>query len=317
MRLKLVFNEVSAFTRKGRPVLGNPAALCVVDEFPAQEAMERAAKELGRPMTSFLRRTADPDIFDIRHFSPDGKENHVCGHATLAAAEFLAAQAPGRRDGREITFRLNPAYAINAGNAFRARIDGDAIALTVPAVTELERVDDPAFYKRLAEALRVDEAAIVRPAYYAPRIINYVVELKDENTLLAMKPDFAKLKALAASAAFPHEGIMATVKSETQRADILTRVFLPIIDVDEDIACGSANCSVVPYWTMKRPGAFPPGKTAFRGLFPYPPGGAMLGGVQDLRIDHAKKEIVITGQAAQRGTIKVVLDMPRRGPKPL
>lgn len=314
-----VFHDTNAFTDVAMRAIGNPAAICIVDRFPATAVMERAALLLKSPMTSFVRVTQDPTVFDIRHFSPDGKENHVCGHATLAAAETVARRNPDLRNGQDITFRLNPRFSINAQNAFIARVKGNDIRLTVPAISEMQRVEDASFYTLLADALGVAETDFMGAAYYVPRIINYVIGLKDQAALLAMKPDFAKLKMLAASAEFPHEGIMATTRSEMKNFDILTRVFLPIIDVDEDIACGSANCSVVPYWTQKRAGAFDPAKTVFRSLFPYPPRlhEQVTGGVQELTIDHARAEITVRGQATLNRSFSLHVPSPRlaNGPK--
>lgn len=295
-------------------MIGNPAAICLVDRFPEERVMGEAAFRLQSPMTSFVRRTSDPHVFEIRHFAPDGKENHVCGHATLAAAELLARNNPDFRKGATITFKLNPKFKINPANAFTARIDGNDIHLTVPAVTEMQRVDDPEFYRALADTLGVAETDFTGPAYYVPRIINYVVGLRDQDALIKMKPDFAKLKVLAASAKFPHEGIMATAKSDFPGYDIMTRVFLPIIGVDEDVACGSANCSVVPYWALKRQGEFDLAKTMFRAMFPYPPRAhdGVVGGVQDLSFDAAKKEVTIKGQAAYQRAF--VLNIGPKGP---
>lgn len=315
----LEFHELNAFTKKGMAVTGNPAAICLVDEFPSEQEMGEAAKILGAPMTSFVRKTKDPLTYDIRHFSPDGLENHVCGHATLAAAEYLARENPKLRQGQDITFRLNPRYAINTENAFHARIHGDDITLTIPAVTELEEVTDPDFYSLLADALNIAENDIVKPCYYAPRIINYVVALKDEKTLINMKPDFAKLTALAQSEKFPHEGIMATTKSETlPDFDLLTRVFLPVIGVDEDVACGSANCSIIPYWLQHRSEAFNPGKKDFNILFPYPPqlDEQTVGGVQTLHYNIATKEIQLTGQASWHQFHRIDLNPRPAAPKP-
>ncbi len=317
----LVFNDVNAFTDRAMRATGNPAAICLVDHFPADQVMEQAAFRLKSPMTSFVRITDDPHIFEIRHFSPDGKENHVCGHATLAAAEVVARRNPDLRQGQTVTFKLNPKFAINAANAFTAQIKGRDIHLTVPAVTEMEEVQDKKFYTLLADALGLSEQDFTGPAYYVPRIINYVVGLKDQDTLIRMKPDFAKLKSLAASAEFPHEGIMATTQSQISGFDILTRVFLPIIDVDEDVACGSANCSVVPYWAMKRAGSFDAAKTTFRSLFPYPPTmhDNKVGGVQELTLHPDSAEITVKGQAKFQRTIAMnITPRPQApaGPKP-
>ena len=305
-----LFHEIRAFTLPNAPVLGNPAMICFIDEFPEHSVMEESARILNSPMTSFVRRTNDPHIFEIRHFSPDGKENHVCGHATVAASELLAQLNPELRNGVEIEFRLNPKYAINKNNAFYVEINGANISLIMPAVVEMQAVTDPEFYAQLVDALGIPEDKIIYPAYFAPRIINYVVEIADEKTLLSMQPDFAKLKALALSKEFPHEGIMATAKSETQGYDILTRVFLPVIDVDEDIACGSSNCSVIPYWTLLRPGVFPEDQNNFNVLFPYPPSldSGKVGGVQHLSINANTQAIMLTGQATKCREVKLTIE---------
>ncbi len=316
------FHEANAFTRQGMAVIGNPAAICLVDRFPEDRVMAQAALILASPMTSFVCRTNDPLVFDIRHFSPDGNENHVCGHATLAAAEVLARENPSLRQGGEVTFRLNPRYAINADNKFTTFIRGRDISLVMPAVMELQQIDDPVFYQSLAAALRIAEEDIVKPVYYAPRIINYVVELKDQDSLLRMSPDYERLKDLARTPAYAHEGIMATAKAQTPGYDIMNRVFLPIIGVDEDLACGSANCSLLPYWTLRRAGVFDPAKRDFRALFPYPPRlhENMVGGIQDLYIDQLKEEVTVTAQAAYQGSRTLTLipsgPAPQKGPSP-
>lgn len=294
------FHIINAFSDDEEGAEGNPAAVCLVDQFPDEKTMGEAAKRLGAPMTSFIRKTNEKNTFEIRHFSPaEGEENHVCGHATMAAAEFLALEYPELRKGNGITFKLNPKFGISEKNECKVSIKGRNITVALPAVMEMQKIDDPEFYTLLADALNIKESDIDGPAWYAPRIINYVIAFRDEKTLLNMKPDFEKLLSLARSEKFPHEGIMATSKTNIKGYDILTRVFLPITGVNEDVACGSANCSVIPYWTEKRPGAFPPDKTAFCGIFPYPPRlhENIIGGIQYLSFDREKKEIGITGKA--------------------
>lgn len=322
---KFHFEEINAFTQQGRPALGNPASICLVDHFPHVDVMGQAAKALGTAMTTFISPTGDENVYDIRHFSPDGMENHVCGHATIAAAEFLARQDPALRQGHEIVFKLNPVYGINQDNAFKARIQGHDISLTVPAILDMREMTDPEFYKLLTEALRIDADDIDGAVYYAPRILNYVVAFKDEDTFMHMSPDFEKLKKLAVSDDYKHEGIMATFASAANGTindaenefDIMTRVFLPIIGVDEDVACGSANCSVIPYWTMKRKGVFPDDKTEFKAIFPYPPemANGMEGGLQTLQINHEDEEIILTGQATFKKSYDLAVT-PQKAPSP-
>jgi len=307
------FFVLNAFADQAHNAAGNPAAICVVDEFPPDEYMAESARRIGTPMTSFVRCTDDPWTFEIRHFTPGGVEDRICGHATLAASALLAIVYPHVKD-REVTMKLNPRFNINAANAFKIRIGDEQITMTLPAMDNLEAVEDPEFYSTVADILGIDENDIVRPAYFSPLIENYLIELKDEQALLAMKPDFARLRQFGlTSEKFPNEGIMATALASRPGFDLVGRVFQPVLDVNEDAACGSANCLVLPYWTLKRPEALPPGKTTFRALFPVNPYGPGAGGAQTLSIDLQEKTIQLGGKAVY---MREVFPWPKPAPAP-
>ncbi len=317
------FHEIKAFTRKGLNVIGNPATVAIVDEFPSDEDMGRAARKLASPMTTFVRPTETKGVYDIRHFSPDGDECHVCGHATMAAVELLLRENPEFRQGGKLTMKMNPTFGVSAKSEIIADIDGDNISLHMPAIIDLQPMTDPAFYKELAAGLRVPEDEIEKPVYFAPRVRDLVVRFKSAETLLALEPDFPRLKQMAIEGKYQHEGLMGTAKSIIDGYDVINRVFLPGIDVDEDIACGSGNCSVIPYWVVKSQDGFGAEKRDFKVIYPYPPGGeGTCGGVQDLHLDVDKAEITLTGQAFYAKNIKI--DLPQQesgrerqnGPRP-
>lgn len=302
----LRFEWLNAFTHRGMDVQGNPATISIRSRFPSESDMKRAAALLGTNMTSFVVPAGQKDSYYIRHFSPDGEENHVCGHATIAAAESLARKYPEYRKGADITFLLNKKYSINDDNAFPAHIKGDDITLTMPAIMNLEAADDR-FRARLLKALGVFRDESIGKAYYAPRIDNYILEVKDPKVLESITPNFNRLAKLAKSHDFPHEGVMLTSKACGGQIDLITRVFLPVIGVNEDVACGSSMCSVIPYWTTYSGGDFAQGKNSFVNVFPYPPGGGQgrLGGVQKIDIDSEKAVIKLTGQATYHGIVKI------------
>ena len=300
------FHEIKAFTRQGMQVIGNPATVTIVDEFPDDATMGQAARMLASPMTTFVRPTDNPKVFELRHFSPDGDECHVCGHATMAATELILRQNPSLRNNGDLSFRLNPKFGINANSEIKATIDGQNISLTMPAIIDLQPMTDPEFYKVLCEGLRVQESELMKPVYFAPRVRDIVVGFKNAEVLLALDPDFEKLKKMAIEGKFIHEGLMGTSMSTIENFDVINRVFLPGIDVNEDVACGSANCSVMPFWAAKNPDKFSAGKTDFKVIYPYPPGEeGYVGGVQDLHISIPRQEIILTGQASFEKTIGI------------
>ena len=83
--MTLELTVVDSFT--DRPFTGNPAAVAVVDGFPADADMQAVAAEMNLAETAFVARRGDGD-HDLRWFTPS-VEIDLCGHATLAAAHVL------------------------------------------------------------------------------------------------------------------------------------------------------------------------------------------------------------------------------------
>ena len=75
---------VDAFT--DRLFAGNPAAICVLDSFPADSLMQSIAAENNLSETAFA--VKEGERYHIRWFTPKS-EIDFCGHATLAAAYVL------------------------------------------------------------------------------------------------------------------------------------------------------------------------------------------------------------------------------------
>ena len=92
---------VDAFT--DRPFSGNPAAVCVMDSWPSEEAMMKLAMENNLSETAFI--VKEEAGYHLRWFTP-GTEVELCGHATLASSyvilTFCEPESPERcSDGTE------------------------------------------------------------------------------------------------------------------------------------------------------------------------------------------------------------------------
>ena len=72
---------VDAFTDK--PFAGNPAAVCLMDKWPSDEAMMKLAMENNLSETAFI--VKEDQGYHLRWFTP-GTEVELCGHATLASS---------------------------------------------------------------------------------------------------------------------------------------------------------------------------------------------------------------------------------------
>ena len=84
MRKKIRIFQIDAFTDK--VFHGNPAAVCVLDEWIEEGQMQKIGAENNLAETAFVVKK-DND-FEIRWFTPL-IEVDLCGHATLAAAYVL------------------------------------------------------------------------------------------------------------------------------------------------------------------------------------------------------------------------------------
>src|SRR5215467_12322322 len=85
--------QVDAFAT--RRFAGNPAAVMLMDSFPADETLQAIAAENNLAETAFL--VSDGDNYRLRWFTPT-TEVPLCGHATLASAAVVMERLhPGRR----------------------------------------------------------------------------------------------------------------------------------------------------------------------------------------------------------------------------
>ena len=92
------FYQVDAFSEK--VFSGNPAAVCILDEWLTDKAMQSIASENNLSETAFINMNTQP--LGIRWFTPEC-EMGLCGHATLASARVLFDEYLDK-DKNEITF---------------------------------------------------------------------------------------------------------------------------------------------------------------------------------------------------------------------
>jgi PhzF family phenazine biosynthesis protein len=83
--MRIPLYQIDTFTN--RPFSGNPAAVCPLDRWLADETLQAIAAENNLSETAFyiVRR----DACELRWFTP-AVEVDLCGHATLATARVRA-----------------------------------------------------------------------------------------------------------------------------------------------------------------------------------------------------------------------------------
>lgn len=200
---------------------GNPAGVCILEESLSEDLMQKIAMENNLSETAFAIK--DNDIYNLRWFTPGG-EIDLCGHATLATAFVLMNYY--EKEKNIITF------------------DTLSGRLTVHKTEDLYEMDFPAVTsEKLEITAQMIEALGVAPIEaYKNRDLLFVFDSEEE--VKNMKPDFSKLKE------FPKGlGVVTTAKGD--KFDFVSRAFFPKLNVNEDPVCGSAHCSLIPYWADK------------------------------------------------------------------
>ncbi|MFB6456126.1 PhzF family phenazine biosynthesis protein [Chitinophaga sp. Hz27] len=224
------FFQVDAFTN--RPFGGNPAAVCIADQLPADEVLSRIGKENNVPMTAFIVRKNND--FILRWFRPDGGEAQLCGHATLASAHILWETGMMLAD-EEIRFHT-------VAGRFTATKGNDGwITLNFPAIYGEASTDDT-LKAVFPTALEIYQAGKERT----------LVLLPTEEEVRNFKPEHELLQSFCC---------IVTAKATTDKPyDFVSRFFAAPHGLTEDPVTGSAHCVLAPYWAAKL------GKTTFNAL---------------------------------------------------
>lgn len=302
--MKYEVSIVNVFTHETTPTLGNPAGVVVSPAMLSEPEMKEIGIAAQQPITAFLSPVSETGTeYDIRYYDLGGRECHICGHATLAATAHLA-RMNSDLDGKDVVFHLNPELFEGQKKSLTTHVRGKELSIDL-FPSKLRYETDPALYEKVASVLNIKTSDIDTVAF-SVNIRDYVVALKDPDVLIRMKPDFKAMKAMAEDGPYTHEGLMVTCKAppEDSGYDIYDRVFLPITGVNEDIACGSGNCSIIPLWHDHM--GLNCGNKRYSALFPFPEGKkGCVGGIQVVEYSPEEQRITITAQAVYDKTISV------------
>jgi PhzF family phenazine biosynthesis protein len=212
---------VDAFAE--RPFAGNPAAVCLLQRWPADAWLQAVAAEMNQSETAFL--VPQPPGWSLRWFTP-AVEVDLCGHATLASA-FVLWHAGRAERGTRLAFQTR-------SGALSARAHGELIELDFP----LDPVSPSAAPAGLLESLGCGAKFVGRGRF------DYLVELDSEAAVRGLSPDFRALSQVDC------RGVIATT-SGRGRFDFVSRFFAPAAGIDEDPVTGSAHCTLAAFWSQR------------------------------------------------------------------
>ena len=231
--------QVDAFATG--PFTGNPAGVCLLQQPVETSWMQQVADEMHCAETAFI--CPEPNgVLRLRWFTPTA-EVDLCGHATLAAAHILFAEG-ATMERREL------AFSTRSGILTASRND-DAITLNFPSTPPAAVQSMPGLFAALG--LSPDQAAFLGRSRF-----DAFVELRSEDAVRAVAPDFAALRAVDTTRAV----IITAAASPTASpgTTFVSRFFAPKVGVNEDHVTGSAHCALAPYWHKRL------GQASMRGL---------------------------------------------------
>lgn len=216
--MNLSIYQVDAFTNK--PLSGNPAAVCPLNEWLPDDVMQKLAAENNLSETAFF--VKKDDFYGLRWFTPTF-EIDLCGHATLATAFVLFEML------KESANILN--FQTKSG------------LLTVEKEKDLLVLDFPV---RKAESCEIPDnliKAIGKTPIEVLKSRDYLMVYESEDEIRQISPNFAELLKTGAHA------VIVTAKGTD--CDFVSRFFAPEVGVFEDPVTGSAHCTLIPYWAEK------------------------------------------------------------------
>ncbi|TXK37873.1 PhzF family phenazine biosynthesis protein [Pontibacter qinzhouensis] len=217
---KLTLYQIDAFTDK--VFGGNPAAVCVLDQWLEEEKMQQIAAENNLAETAFVVKTGSD--YSIRWFTPT-VEVDLCGHATLAAAFVLFSY-------HHLTVNAITFHSHRSG-LLTVEQQGEELTLNFPTDV-LEQVEVP---ETLTQAFGVAPEAAFKGK------TDYLLLFASEEDIVALHPDLRVLAGVAA------RGVI--VSAPGKEVDFVSRFFAPQVGVDEDPVTGSAHTTLIPYWSQR------------------------------------------------------------------
>ena len=206
---------VDAFTNE--PFSGNPAAVCVMEEWPSDEAMMKLAMENNLSETAFI--VKEEQGYHLRWFTP-GTEVELCGHATLASS-----------------FVILNYYEPDSSVVRFHTLSG---ILTVKRKGNLYEMDFPTFdLKEIPVTEDMERAFGIRPAK-AVLGLDLVCVFDSEEQVRTLEPDQSMLMKI--------EGRIQNATAKGRNYDCVSRSFCPKLSITEDPVCGAAHCQIADYW---------------------------------------------------------------------
>ena len=216
--MKQKIYQVDAFSDK--VFSGNPAAVCPLEHWLSDETMQQIAAENNLAETVFY--VPKGDVFEIRWFTPT-VEVDLCGHATLAAAFILFSV-------ENYTETIIKFHSPRTG-LLTVTKRGEMLSLNFPTDT----------FQEVPLTSDLTNCFNLTPIRAYKGKTDFMLVFNSEEEIIQIEPAFTEISKLNC------RGIIITAKGNS--TDFVSRFFAPQSGVNEDPVPGSANTTLIPYWS--------------------------------------------------------------------
>lgn len=220
---------------------GNPAAVYVLTTWPEDRVLQAFAATQSAPVTVFvLSPPALTTPIPVRWFA-GAQEINLCGHGSLAAAALVLTQRPEWPEVK-LTSRFGDISIKRSALQLPALAAGQlCYTMCLPAWP----AQRPTQLTQLTDRLNLSAQGLVLTDCFTTRDLILVLETAAQ--VQAFVPDFTTLRQLQ-----PYHACILTAplyaQDGTTAIGYALRYFAPGIGINEDLATGSAQCSLAPYW---------------------------------------------------------------------
>ncbi len=234
MKNKIKIFQVDAFTSEA--FKGNPAAVCILENDISDELMKNIAQEMNLSETAFVKPLKNSNIgkgnlFSLRWFTPE-VEVDLCGHATIATSKVLFDE-----------FNIKEQYIKyeTKSGLLTSKKKDEKISLDFP----IDKALDFNLTQDILDAMGIRSYS---KAIIGEKTRKLVIEVKDKENIINLKPNFEILKSLKFKSDV--KGIGVTCRGN-EKYDFISRYFNPWAGINEDPVTGSVHTLLANYWSNK------------------------------------------------------------------
>ncbi|GLT16991.1 putative isomerase [Vibrio zhanjiangensis] len=197
---------------------GNPSGVVELEYWLCDDDLLQLARRINQPVTAFVVSLSGD--FHIRWFALAGEIN-LCGHGSLAAGAVMLDRY----------FMTHITFHSQYGNVTISK-EGNLYSLVLPSWSGNFPAKNESGLRLPCEFIDI----------FSTR--DLVVVLPSVEAVISYTPNYEEISKMN-----HHHALMVT--GQDGNSGYVLRYFAPKIGIDEDLATGSAQCSLAPYWFNK------------------------------------------------------------------